>query len=124
MKDQAKWFVLIVGFVLFAALMWGLLYAVFGGRFLTGFSAWFVLMGIWSICTAVVWAATRLPFLPAIDFADCAKYAAILAVGSALVRTIIKNLHTKLPDWGGWAIGAVIAIWACTVEYRREKKGK
>ena len=121
MKDDIKWIVLIVGFMLFAALMWGLLSLAVGDRFIRGIIAWLILIGVWAACTFIVWVVVKIPLFPNVEFLDCAKYAAILALGSTVVHTIIKNFHTSLPDWSGWIVGVVISAWACTVEYRREK---
>jgi len=121
MKDNIKWIILIIGFMLFAALMWGLLSFAIGGRFIQGIIAWLILIGVWAACTIVVWIFTKIPIFHNVEFFDCAKYSAILALGSAVVHTIIKSFHTQLPDWSGWIVGVVISTWACTVEYRREK---
>lgn len=122
MKDHIKWIVIIVGFLLFATLMWGLFFLAVGGRFVQGIMNWIILIGVWGACTVVVWVVTKIPVFPHLELSDCAKYAAILSVGSAVIHIIIESLHTKLPNWSGWIIGVIISIWACTVEYRREKK--
>lgn len=121
MKNQLGLALLLIGAALFGAVVWGLI-TLTGGGFWLGFVEFLALIAAGVVLSGIVWLVTKLPFLPALSFADSLEYGYILLIGIPLVKTGLGMI--RVPDWIGWICGTVVAVWACKTEYSRKQKGK